>query len=69
MIVSVFSAMANLKEQKASLGVSLEIALVDLNYFAQQWGMLPLRSGQNLQRRKIAAKFVRSKPSLLKRKP
>ena len=45
MIVSVFSAMANLKEQKASLGVSLQIALVDLNYFAQQLGMLPFRSG------------------------
>ena len=35
MIVSVISAMANLKEQKVFLEVSLETALVDLYYLAQ----------------------------------
>ena len=58
-IVSVISAMAILKEQKVSLGVPLETSLVDLNYLAQQSGMLPLEPGQTLQRRFIGAKFTR----------
>ena len=58
-IVSVISAMAILKEQKVSLGVPLETSLVDLNYLAQQPGMLPLEPGQTLQRRFIGAKFTR----------
>lgn len=58
-IVSVISAMANLNEQKVSLGVSLETALVDLNYLAQQSGMLPSGAGQTLQKRLTGEKFAK----------
>jgi hypothetical protein len=51
--------MAILKEQKVSLGVSLETALVDLNYLAQQSGILPLEPGQTIQKRLIGAKFTK----------
>jgi len=58
-IVSVISAMANMQEQKVSLGVSLEKALVDLTYLAQKSGMLALDPENTLQRRQIGAKFAK----------
>ena len=58
-IVSIISAMANLKEQKVSLGVSLETALVELTELAQKTGMLPSGFGGTVQRVQMGAKFTK----------
>ena len=58
-IVSVISAMANVQEQKVSLGGSLAKALVDLTYLAQKSGMLAIGPENALQRRQIGAKFAK----------